>query len=276
MTEDQEARRAALLRAQAGLDQELDASHALRLEEDLKSNPNLRRAWDSGRALRAVIAEHVEKQSASAHLRDRILALAGEAGRPVPWTNRAPGYAALAASLATAGFLAGFFVAQLRNAPPQAGDTQTLIAAYERAQLSGQAFDIASSDRHTVKPWLAARAPLGADVVDISEAGFQLAGGRLDIVDRSPVATLVYRRREHWIDLSEFPRSAGDASDVLTSESVDGYNVKRWSDAARSYVAISDIDDADLTNFVEAFRAKAESAPSEAAKPLKAEGSGGD
>ena len=149
-------------------------------------------------------------------------------------------------------------------AAPEAEASRALVAAYERAQLSGQAFDVASSDRHTVKPWLASRTPLGAEVPDLSDAGFELAGGRLDIVDRSPVATLVYRRREHWINVSEMPRRSSDGP---ASETVDGYRVKRWTDAARSYVAISDIDDGDLTLFVDAFRRKAESISSEAPKP---------
>jgi anti-sigma factor RsiW len=263
MTEDPEARRAALLRVQAGFDQELDAANALRLDEDLKTDSGLLRAWTSGVALRSAFGEHLERQPAPETLRDSVLALAA-APRPTRSPIRAPRYAALAASLAAVGFLAGYLVAQQRGAPPEADGSRALVAAYERAQLSGQAFDIASSDRHTVKPWLAARTPLGAEVLDLSDSGFELAGGRLDIVDRSPVATLVYRRREHWIDVSEMPRRTRDEP---ASESVDGYRVKRWSDAARSYVAISDIDDGDLTNFVEAFRRKAESSASGTSKP---------
>ena len=51
-----------------------------------------------------------------------------------------------------------------------------------RSQISGQPVDVVSTDRHTVKPWLAGKLPVAAEVVDLAEAGFPLAGGRIDIV----------------------------------------------------------------------------------------------
>ena len=68
------------------------------------------------------------------------------------------------------------------NAPDDA--TLAVVAGHMRAQISGQPVDVASSDRHTVKPWLARKLPVAAIVVDLAPEGFQLLGGRIDIVAR--------------------------------------------------------------------------------------------
>jgi len=131
-----------------------------------------------------------------------------------------------------------------------------------RGQVSGQPFDVASSDRHTVKPWLASRVTLGAAVVDLAQAGYPLAGGRIDIVGAKPIPTLVYRRREHFISVSELPIGHGAANGAA---SVEGFHVERWIDAERAYVAISDLDAGDLADFARAFR----DAQRQAAAPAK-------
>lgn len=256
MTDDSEIRRRALLRAQAAFDGELDAVNALSFETDLESDPSLQRAWRRWRGLTMAFKRHAPKDRATSELRARVLALANP-GSPAHQTFlRQTRLGGLAASLVAVGFVLGFFVAGQRASHLHADVPDTLVAAYARAQLSGQAFDIASSDRHTVKPWLASRAPLGTEVVDLADAGFPLAGGRLDMLDRAPAATLVYRRREHWIDVTELPIRGTKFDEGSGAKVVDGYLVRQWNDNARDYVVISDIDDAELETFIDAFRRK--------------------
>jgi anti-sigma factor RsiW len=38
-------------------------------------------------------------------------------------------------------------------------------------------------------------------VVDLAEAGFQLIGGRIDMLDQRPVAAIVYEHGNHLINL---------------------------------------------------------------------------
>ncbi len=73
-----------------------------------------------------------------------------------------PRLRALAASLLLGAIGYGGGLLPTGNAPPQAPprDERALASAFMRAQISGQSVDIASSDRHVVKPWLAGRAPL--------------------------------------------------------------------------------------------------------------------
>ena len=74
----------------------------------------------------------------------------------------------------------------LRSPNPSQAIADGLVSDYARAAIAGQPFDVASSDRHTVKPWLAGRTTVSADIVDLAPQGFPLAGGRVSVVDRIP------------------------------------------------------------------------------------------
>ena len=58
--------------------------------------------------------------------------------------------------------------------------TTALIAGYQRAALSGQQVDVVSEDRHTVKPWFTAHAPLGALVLALVEIDQPAIGHLID------------------------------------------------------------------------------------------------
>jgi anti-sigma factor RsiW len=140
-----------------------------------------------------------------------------------------------------------------------------IVAGFVRGRLSGQPVDVATSDRHTVKPWLAGKVAGATTVVDLKADGFPLVGGRVDVVAGEPVATLVYQRREHQIALSELP-GRGVASEPR-KETRDGYVLLEWSDNGRRYVAISDLPPAELDAFGAAFRSAAAAEREEPAKP---------
>lgn len=245
---ENEALRAKILRAQAMLDDELDAEHARTFERDLETDPELAAVYRRLSRLGASVRDAAPRESAPEALRTRILAMAEAA----PPRRRASPPLAWAAALAGAGIALGGLALALRLASPDDdARLHALVAGYMRAQVSGQPFDVASSDRHTVKPWLAARVTLGAAVIDLADQGFPLAGGRVDIVDDRPTPTLVYRRREHVISVSELPLASAGGTGALAME---GFRLERWRDGERAYVAISDIDAADLAAFAQAFR----------------------
>jgi anti-sigma factor RsiW len=167
---------------------------------------------------------------------------------------------ALAASVSAVSFAVGAGLMTLRMQAAPDSVAAGLVSDFARGEIAGQPFDVASSDRHTVKPWLAAHAALSAQIADLADQGFTLDGGRIAIVDRVPAPTLVYRKREHLIAVTELPTAIAGARGGRAIETIDGFHVARWSDANLSYVAVSDIDEKDLAAFVEAFKQAAKPA----------------
>jgi anti-sigma factor RsiW len=233
----------------AYVDGELDPAHALEFEQRLAADPALAAAHARLVALRGAIAARLPRERASPQLRRRVAALARP---PVV----APSWRALAASVAVA-FVAGsaltYSVRDFGSAPGSARlpPAQLLVASHMRSLMASQPFDVASSDRHTVKPWFNGKLPESPRVVDLSSQGFQLAGGRIDVIDLTPVPTLVYKRRLHVISLTALPAKLG----ISPPRAIDGYNIVDWTDGNLTYWAVSDLAAPELEEFARAFRA---------------------
>jgi anti-sigma factor RsiW len=164
---------------------------------------------------------------------------------PAPWRMAA----ALAgvAVLSSAGTLA--VTRQLAQGERAQTRAQTLIDAHVRAEAPGRMIDVASSDSHTVKPWLDARLDFAPPVSDFTAQGFPLIGGRLDYVDGRSAAVLVYGRRKHVIDV--FVRPSGDAGAPPAAAERRGYHLIGWRDGGFDWWAVSDVGEAELRSLQE-------------------------
>jgi anti-sigma factor RsiW len=257
-----------ILQLQAALDGEFDAGGMLAFERACAADPRLAADFSLAKALDAALRRAAPVEPAPAALRARMAALAAPPKRSwrekfsAPRFSAAP-WPAMAASLLV-GVIAG--AGALSLLPPASSPDRALVSAYVRTQIGGQSVDIVSSDRHVVKPWLAGRAPLAVAALDLASSGFPLAGGRVEVIDRKVVPTLVYRRREHRIDVTELPLSGHDDR-ILRLGSFEGYHLARWSDADRAYVAVTDLPVAELADFVTLFRAGANGEREDANKP---------
>jgi anti-sigma factor RsiW len=246
------------LRLNAAIDGELDAFRSLSLEREMQADPALAAEHRRLVLLREAVARHAPREDAPRSLVDRIAALAEPSAPSALAPLRQRGWSgarmfALAASMAAAGFIVGAGITALRMQSAAPGVASGLVSDFARADIAGQPFDVASSDRHTVKPWLAGRTTVSASIVDLAQEGFPLAGGRVSVVDRIPAPTLVYRHNEHLVAVTELPPGLAPA-EARPAETIDGYHVERWSDDNLSYVAVSDMDEKTLADFVAAFR----------------------
>jgi len=256
-----------LLRINAALDGELSAMDQAAFDRELGEDPALAREFARLSAVREATRRAAPRERAPSGLADRIAALGKAPGATVvplseaaarrpERTPSSTGRAAmgLAASFAALGFALGVGLTALRTGDATREADAPIVSDFARAAIAGQPYDVASSDRHTVKPWLAVRTTVSADIVDLAAQGYPLAGGRVTVVDRVPAPTLVYRHNEHFVALTELPSSLARTAGDGAVESVDGYHVARWLEGGLGFIAVTDADEAALAKFVSAFR----------------------
>ncbi|MCA8066919.1 anti-sigma factor family protein [Burkholderia sp. AU38729] len=129
-----------------------------------------------------------------------------------------------------------------------------LVSSHVRADLSARDIDVISTDRHTVKPWFNGRIDYAPPVEDLAADGFALVGGRLDYVGRRRVAVLVYRHRQHVIDV--YVRPAGEGPGAPYTTVSQGYALDRWEAAGMTWWAVTDAEPSALAAFRTALDAR--------------------
>jgi len=242
----------------AYIDGELDPVKSLELEAHLAENPSVRAACERLREMSAAIRDKADYHAAPAWLEARVRAAipAGPdnaSARPTRWRwlKLAGSFAAAdwlrpAASFATVALVT--WVVALGTMRPSEDEriTQEVLASHVRATLASRFYDVASSDQHTVKPWLSARLAFSPPVADLSASGFELVGGRLDYIGAQPVAVLVYKRRAHLIDVFVWPVEAQKSEQTLAH---DGFNIERFARNGMSFWLVSDLNRDELDDF---------------------------
>lgn len=129
-----------------------------------------------------------------------------------------------------------------------------LVASHVRADLSARDIDVISTDQHTVKPWFNGRLDYAPPVEDLATDGFALVGGRLDYVGRRRVAVLVYRHRQHVVDVYVQPAGERPAAPYATVSQ--GYALDRWNAAGMTWWAVTDAEPSALAAFRTALDAR--------------------
>lgn len=189
--------------------------------------------------VRAALAAEAEPRHRSS-LRGVPVALAAAIrGRPLGAVLLSAAASALLAVALTWWVLAG---------AGQAGSVEReVLAAHIRSLLQDGAIQVASADSHTVKPWFAGRLDVAPSVRDLSDEGFPLLGGRLDYLLDRRVGAVVYRRRQHLINVFMWPDpdwAGGDAAPVSSVRN--GYSLVRWRRNGIVHWAVSDLNPGEL------------------------------
>ena len=241
----------------AYVDRELDVASAAALDRHLASckacDAIFSRQAELRRALREHITYHDAPPALAARIRARVPATGSQSRRP--WSAFLPRLqwlqvGAAVAATAVLSWTAGVQYASLSEDELVAGQ---VMAGHARSVLTSHLTDVATSDQHTVKPWLSRKLDFSPPVTDLTAVGFPLLGGRLDYLDGRPVAALAYQHRQHLINLFVWPDHKSAASGATRTFSRDGYNVLRWVDGGLVFWAVSDLNPAELKDFAQAY-----------------------
>jgi anti-sigma factor RsiW len=233
----------------AYVDGELDPVNAVAIEQRIAADPALAAERARVEALRRALREKLPATELPAGLEARVRTAVGATAA----ARSGPSWRAMAASIMLAMVVSSGATWLLTHAPATDSLTDAVMAGHLRALMAPQPVDVVSSDGHVVKPWFNGRIPQAPRLVDLSNAGFRLVGGRVDVVGRAGVPTLVYQIRQHLISVTAIPDSARGMTEPTTT-SARGYNIIRWSAGDTSYVAVSDLNVVDLIKFAQAFR----------------------
>jgi len=259
------------------LDGELDPMTSQKIEQHLRDCRKCEQAYEAHTALAHAISRGAPYHKAPAEVRQRVqsslrdavgvrvsrgAARENHASLTSRWAKRrlvlpeiSWNWLALAAAIILAAIIASSFLLRLR--PPTSDQflATQLIASHVRSLMADHLTDVASSDQHTVKPWLDTKLDFAPPVVDLSSEGFPLIGGRLDYLDNRPVAALVYGRRKHFINLFVWP-AASDEAKAPKTITREGYQLLHWADSDFNYWAVSDVNVNDIQLFKQQFETR--------------------
>jgi anti-sigma factor RsiW len=137
------------------------------------------------------------------------------------------GGTALAASIA-------LFLLSPRLASPLLDE---LVSAHVRSLMPTHLIDVASTDKHTVKPWFAGHADVSPVVADFEQQGYKLIGGRADYFEHQRAAAVVYQHGAHVINVFSW---TGHPSGPPEDTTRNGYHLTFWKTGDLVYCAVSD------------------------------------
>jgi len=237
----------------AAVDGELAIPEALDIEQHLETCAACSRTHAAQRLLRERLQAHATRHRAPAALVESVERLLDPRRRfrwpswqPQALRRHIPSFAAAVAL--------GFAIGLVLLRQPMVERVQdAVVASHVRALMASRAVDVDSDDRHVVKPWFGGRLDYSPQVIDLRASGFPLAGARLDYIDGRPVAALVYHRRQHIIDVYEWPAQRTSNEFQGTRQ---GYHLIHWADAGLAYWVVSDLEPGELNDFARMLRTR--------------------
>jgi anti-sigma factor RsiW len=226
----------------AYIDGETDAVSSMELESHLEGSPALRQEIERLSALHHAIQNRATRFEAPSRLTKSLSGSLPQAQthtlspRVAPWWRTV----AIGASATAAALLIWSL-----NSEPRRFLIDEIVSAHVRSLMADHLTDLASAERHLVKPWLSNRLDFAPPVHELGGEGFVLVGARLDYIGSKPVAAIVYRYRQHIINVFVWPAPLrDDASFKLSNHR--GYNSANFQLAGMTYWVLSDLNQNEL------------------------------
>jgi anti-sigma factor RsiW len=234
----------------AYVDRELDIGLSAEIQEHIESCADCRARYEGRRALGAHLREPGLYMAPPERLRGRIVDTIAAESPPSSLRPARRQWLQLAAACIAAAVLGSGTTYLSLISGNRRTLTDEVVSNHVRSLLvENRVIDVPSSDEHTVKPWFNGKLDFAPPVVDLTSDGFPLLGGRLDYAGQRTVAALVYRHRQHIINLFLWPMDDGAGNGGVAVESLQGYHVIHWSSGGMTYWAVSDLNPEDLKAF---------------------------
>ena len=241
----------------AYVDNEVDVTQSAALEEHLAACADCQAFIDDQRAVKNLLQQGNLRFSVPAGFYEQVR----KSLEPLPkknlrfWHDARYRMWQVTASVATAAALAlaialGVFLHRQPSGSHVIAQNE-VVDNHIRSLLMNHLADVASTDQHTVKPWFMGKLDFSPKVVDLSEKGFPLVGGRLDYMDGQTVAALIYKHRQHVINVFTYPHA--DSAALVVSEQR-GYHIVHWAGSGMEYWLISDVNAAELQQLAELLK----------------------
>ena len=237
----------------AFVDGELDVLRMGEIEAHMQHDEGLRREVQELRQLRQHVRSLADYHVAPEAFHRRIASLGlapatasarlavgtGTLPHWLDWRQRGGSFAALALVVAVA-----VAILTLNQTRWRSGEddrlAQEVVASHVRSTLGEHLVDVASSDHHTVKPWLSSKLDFSPAVQESLLPGSVFLGGRVDYLGGRPVAALVYRQGPHVVNSFVWPTQAGDARAQFLADR--GFQIAHWSRNGMLHWVISDLN----------------------------------
>jgi len=235
----------------AYVDSELDWSSQLAIESHLQRCLLCSRVLARLKVLVSAMQRGTLKFKAPQHLKSIVLPAIGRASPAARHSFADWGWVVLAASMVVTIALSWLVTARIAKPSvdtPLMGD---IVSSHVRSMIADHLTDVASSDTHNVKPWFADKLDYALPVRDLSEEGFPLLGGRMDYLENRPVAALVYKRNQHFINFFVWPANKNMPEGRLAHR---GYNLIHWEESGMTYWLISDLNAEELSECASLLR----------------------
>jgi anti-sigma factor RsiW len=237
-------------RLPAYFDGELDVTHSLDVEGHLRECAECSCSYDNLKTLRNSLRRDSLRFQPSAGFERRVKSAvrskAGKRAQGFQWRWLIP---VLSAAMVLIVF-GGYLLTRSKSEDLVAGE---IVSSHVRSLMtSGHLIDVPSEDPHTVKPWFDGKLDFSPPVKDLTTQGFALIGGRLDYIANRPVASLIYQRRKHQINVFIWPSAGSDTKPI--AEVRQGYNLIHWTKSGMTFWAISDLNLPELQQLAEQLR----------------------
>ena len=233
----------------AYVDGELGLENSLEVEAHLRGCASCALDESNLRTLKTALNRDLLYHEAPPRVQRRVQAMLRDARRAEYGRGFARGYVGWGAA-AAALLLIAIIGRGVRPFTAPIGDETAgeVVNDHLRSLTENHLTDVLSSNQHTVKPWFDGRLNFTPPVKDLGAEGFPLVGGRLDYLNGRPAAAVVYRRRQHVINLFVLPAEHANDS-VPKKQTRAGYNILDWTKAGMKYWAVSSLNTAELQQF---------------------------